>query len=71
MSLKLAIKLKQKVVFDPRVKNHRKWVKEYLITKSWKGCPVSFLIDSNSNNVVITVERKLLEYYTSKEFGEK
>ena len=59
------------VVFDPANKVHRRWVAEFQIRRSWGPCPVRFVItDDEGDNLVAVLQRKLIEYYTAKEFGK-
>lgn len=69
---KLAIRLRPYVVFDPSNEDHRKWVGHFSRTMSWKDCPVRFLVDDSSGTDLISLmQRKLIDYYISTEFGSK
>jgi hypothetical protein len=57
------------VVFDPKNKDHRKWATEFLHTKSWKNCPVRFLVNDTSLDYVAVMQRQLITYYADKEFN--
>lgn len=57
------------VKFDPANADHRRWLGEFTRTRSWGHCPVKFY-NAGSGNVVATMQLKLLEYYTNREFGE-
>lgn len=59
---------KPAVEFDPTNQTHRKWFHEFLTTHTWGNCPVSFVIPSETGILHGVMQRKLLEYYTSKEF---
>lgn len=57
------------VVFDSTNKEHRKWATEFLRTRSWKNCPVRFLVNDNSLDHVAVIQRQLITYYADKEFN--
>lgn len=56
------------VTFDPANKEHRKFFNDYVKTGSWKNCPVNFVVDDNSTNLVSYITAKLVSYYSNKEF---
>lgn len=56
------------VVFDPANKNHRKQYAMFFRNRTWGHSPYRFVIDDDSLDLVTCVERKLLEYYTNKDF---
>jgi len=57
------------VVFDPKNKDHRNYYHTFVTTHSWGQCPVRFVIDDDNGDLVTMIQRKLIEYYTNKEFG--
>jgi hypothetical protein len=57
------------VVFDARNKNHRKYFAEFQANRSWGNCPVRFVIDDENGDLVTMIQRKLIDYYTKREFG--
>jgi len=57
------------VVFDAKNKNHRNYYHNFAVTHSWGSCPVRFVIDDDNGDLVTMIQRKLIEYYTNKEFG--
>lgn len=58
------------VTFDATNAQHRRWVTEYMRTNRWADCPVRFTINSPTGIIIGTIQRQLLEYYTSLEFKE-
>ena len=56
------------VVFNAKEKNHRKWFAQFQAERSWKGCPVRFIIDDDNGDLVTMIQRRLIEYYSNKEF---
>ena len=56
------------VEFDPSDKKHREYYYNFLVTSSWKDCPVTWHFSRSCANVKGHIDRILLEYYTSKEF---
>jgi hypothetical protein len=57
------------VVFDPSLKNHRRWFEEFQRLGTWGRCPVRFVTD-DSGDLVTMIQRSLIKYYVTKEFGE-
>jgi len=57
------------VVFDPTLKPHRQWFAEFQARQSWGHCPVRFIVDDNTGDLLTMIQRKLIDYYTNKEFG--
>ena len=57
------------VVFDAHNKNHRKYFAELQANRSWGQCPVRFVIDDENGDLVTMIQRKLIDYYTKREFG--
>jgi len=63
--------VRSEVLFDPTNKKHRNAYDQYLRNnRSWHGCPYRFRAP-HFGVVVGYIERKMLEYYTNKEFGAK
>jgi hypothetical protein len=58
------------VVFDPELKAHRKWFEEFQRLGTWGRCPVRFITDDNGD-LVTMIQRSLIRYYVTKEFGAK
>ena len=59
------------VVFNPKNKDHRRWFAEFNKNRSWKGCPVRFVIDNDHGDLITMIQRSLIQYYVDKEFAEK
>jgi hypothetical protein len=57
------------VVFDAHNKNHRKYFADFQANRSWGACPVRFVIDDENGDLVTMIQRKLIDYYTKREFG--
>lgn len=57
------------VVFDAHNKNHRKYFADFQANRSWGGSPVRFVIDDENGDLVTMIQRKLIDYYTKREFG--
>ena len=57
------------VEFDVRNKEHRRHFARYLQTDAWGECPYRFYL---TGHLVpeIAMRKQLLDYYTSKEFGD-
>ena len=59
------------VVFDPNNKDHRRWFADFNRHSTWKRCPVRFVIDDDHGDLITMIQRKLIEWYVSKEFDAK
>ena len=58
------------VVFDPQNKDHRRWFAEFNTNRSWKDCPVRFvLVDKDHGDLITQIQRSLIQFYVDKEFG--
>lgn len=56
------------VVFDPLNENHRRYYADFAKYATWGRCPVRFIMDDDSNDLVTMIQRKLVEYYVMQEF---
>jgi hypothetical protein len=61
---------RQWVVFDPYNKNHRRWFAEFNRTAKWGKCPVRFVVNEDHGDLITQIQRELIAYYVSKEFGK-
>ena len=68
---RLALHSRPFVVFDPENKNHRTWFAEFNDSSKWGNCPVRFLIEDDNGDLVTMIQRRLIQYYVTKEFGNK
>lgn len=57
-------------LFDPKNKQHREWVSEFLQTQAWSHCPVRFVVLDDSISTFAVIQRQLTDYYIKKEFGK-
>ena len=58
------------VVFDPHNAAHRSYYAEFVQYRTWGRCPVRFFVDDDSGDLITMMQRKLVEYYVSKEFPD-
>lgn len=58
------------VVFDAHNKSHRKWFAEFNRTAKWGQCPVRFVVNEDHGDLITQIQRELIAYYVSKEFGK-
>lgn len=58
------------VVFDAQNKDHRKYFADFQFKRSWGNCPVRFVIDDDNGDLITMIQRKLIDYYTNREFGK-
>ena len=59
------------VVFDPANKEHREWYADFNNNQTWSHCPVRFVVDDDAGDLITMIQRKLIAYYTNKEFGKR
>ena len=59
------------MAFNPSNKDHRKWFAQFQARSTWAKCPVRFFIDDDAGDLITMIQRRLIDYYTTKEFGEK
>lgn len=57
------------VVFDPHNKDHRRYYSDFVKFATWGRCPVRFVMDDDSNDLITMIQRKLVEYYVEREFN--
>ena len=58
-------------VFDAANRQHRKWFAQFQAQGTWSNCPVRFIVAEDQGDLVTMIQRRLIDYYTTKEFGEK
>ena len=58
------------VVFDANDAEHRQWFSEFQRFRTWGRCPVRFILNDNSGNLVTQIQRELVDYYVRKEFQQ-
>lgn len=56
------------VVFDAHNDNHRRYYADFCKYATWGRCPVRFIMDDDSNDLITMIQRKLVEYYVLQEF---
>jgi hypothetical protein len=59
------------VVFDPKIKDHRRWFALFNKTGSWSKCPVRFVVNEDHGDLITQIQRDLIQYYVDREFGRK
>lgn len=67
MSL-LDLKVRPTVEFDVNKRQHREDYARFLATGSWGHCPVRYEVNEPCGELSGTIQRKMLEYYTAREF---
>jgi len=58
------------VVFDVTNKQHRRWFAEFQRNRTWGHCPVRFVVDEEQGELIVMMQRQMINYYISKEFKE-
>jgi len=58
------------VAFDETKRQHRQWFAKFQATKTWGHCPVRFIVSDDHGDLLTMIQRRLITYYTSKEFGK-
>jgi hypothetical protein len=56
------------VAFNPENPEHRKWYQEFTVKRSWGQCPVRFMAESLTTDLVSHVNNLMLEWYVKEEF---
>jgi hypothetical protein len=56
--------------FDADNKLHRKWFREFQNSGTWGRCPVRFIVSDDHGDLVTLIQRRLIQYYVKREFGE-
>ena len=56
------------VVFNASNKDHRRWFADFNKNRSWKDCPVRFVINDDAGDLITMIQRNLIQYYVDKEF---
>jgi hypothetical protein len=56
--------------FDATNKQHRQWFAEFQRAGTWGRCPVRFIVSDDQGDLVTMIQRRLIEYYSNKEFGK-
>lgn len=56
------------VAFDVNNKRHREDYAQFLLTGKWVHCDVRYELDEPGGELQGMIQRRLLEYYTGKEF---
>ena len=59
------------VVFDPAKKQHRSWYAEFVQNNTWGRVPYRFIVPDDHGNLISMIEKKLVAYYTKKEFDSR
>ncbi len=66
---RLALYGRPYVVFDASNKDHRRWFAEFNKNRTWKGCPVRFVVDDDQGDLITMIQRRLIQFYVDREFG--
>jgi hypothetical protein len=56
------------VAFEATDPQHRAWFAEFRKLGTWGKCPVRFIIADDHGDLVTMIQRRLIDYYVSKEF---
>ena len=66
--MRLHLRMKPVVEFDPANRQHRKDYAEFLRTGRWTHCLVRYELDEPSGELQGMIQRRILEYYMEREF---
>lgn len=58
-------------VFDAHNRLHRKWFADFQRDCTWGHCPVRFISDDAAGDLLTMIQRRLIAYYTAKEFSSR
>lgn len=67
MSL-LNLRMRPIVEFDVTNRKHREDYARFIATGSWGHCPVRYEVNESCGELSGAIQRKMLEYYTGREF---
>lgn len=56
-------------VFDASNKEHRQWFADFQRDRTWGKCPVRFISDDASGDLLTMIQNRLIDYYTTTEFS--
>jgi hypothetical protein len=56
------------VAFEATDPQHRAWFAEFRKLGTWGRCPVRFIIADDHGDLITMIQRRLIDYYVSKEF---
>jgi hypothetical protein len=56
--------------FEATNKQHRQWFAEFQRLGTWGRCPVRFIVSDQHGDLVTLIQRKLIQHYVDKEFGQ-
>jgi len=56
------------VAFEATDPQHRAWFAEFRKLGTWGKCPVRFIIADDHGDLITMIQRRLIDYYVSKEF---
>ena len=60
------------VAFDPKNKEHRRWYYMFVKERSWKHCPVRFIVpEASGSNLIKMMQDDLIKYYVDREFEQE
>jgi hypothetical protein len=59
------------VAFDAANKEHRRWFAHFQAKRAWGQCPVRFIVPDDQGDLITLIQRRLIEYYTTKEFSKE
>jgi len=58
-------------VFNASDRDHRKWFAQFQAQGTWGNCPVRFIVDNDQGDLITMIQRRLIDHYTTKEFGQR
>lgn len=65
------LKFRPLVAFDENNAEHRRHYWNFVNSRSWGNCPVRFVIQDESGDLITYINRKMLDYYLRQEFKKK
>lgn len=69
--LRMSLHQRPWALFDPKNKDHRAYFNSFLKTRSWRDCPVQWIIGDDSQDIVHYISKVLVTHYASAEFTPK
>lgn len=69
--LRMSLHQRPWALFDPKNKDHRAYFNSFLKTRSWRDCPVQWIIGDDSQDIVHYISKVLVTHYATAEFDAK
>ena len=59
------------MVFNAKDRQHREWFSYFNEHRTWKDCPVRFVVNDDHGDLITMIQRELIQHYVALEFGRR